>query len=237
MPDVVGIDRAFDYVVPTSWEADGRAEWSSWGRWFGSCSQADGSTAGSPPSRWSLESGVRLVELVNWWMVRRRTARPGRVGGVALGRSPGGLPAGGPPERPSRPRRTSASCPSRRPREQATMRLTGVATVESHPMTTAGCCPKAVAAARCPDPRYVPSRHLPWRCAGRGLGGARPRRVGGGSRGCDGRRHPVSRMDADAGSRCRCRDRRTRRAVQGGTHPGVARAGRSRTGVGRVCPR
>ena len=26
LPDVVGIDREFDYVVPTGWEADGRAD-------------------------------------------------------------------------------------------------------------------------------------------------------------------------------------------------------------------
>ena len=26
LPDVIGIDREFDYVVPVDWETDGRAE-------------------------------------------------------------------------------------------------------------------------------------------------------------------------------------------------------------------
>ena len=107
-------------------------------------------------------------------------------------------------------------------------------------MTTAWVLPLLPVAAATPRSSLPtrPARHLAVALRRAGLGGARPRRVGGGSRGCDGRRHPVSRMDADAGSRCCCRDRRTRRAVQGGTHPGVARSrGRSRTGASGGCAR
>jgi primosomal protein N' (replication factor Y) len=64
LPDVVGIDRAFDYVVPTSWEADGRA-----GRVVvGSMVRVP--LAGRRVDGWVTaievepESGVRLVELV-----------------------------------------------------------------------------------------------------------------------------------------------------------------------------
>ncbi len=64
LPDVVGIDRAFDYVVPTSWEADGRAERIVVG------SMVRIPLAGRRVDGWVTaikvepESGVRLVELV-----------------------------------------------------------------------------------------------------------------------------------------------------------------------------
>ncbi len=64
LPDVVGIDRAFDYVVPTSWEADGRAERVVVG------SMVRIPLAGRRVDGWVTavevepESGVRLVELV-----------------------------------------------------------------------------------------------------------------------------------------------------------------------------
>ena len=64
LPDVVGIDRAFDYVVPTSWEADGRAERVVVG------SMVRVPLAGRRVDGWVTaievkpESGVRLVELV-----------------------------------------------------------------------------------------------------------------------------------------------------------------------------
>ncbi len=64
LPDVVGIDRAFDYVVPTSWEADGRAERVVVG------SMVRIPLAGRRVDGWITavevepESGVRLVELV-----------------------------------------------------------------------------------------------------------------------------------------------------------------------------
>jgi primosomal protein N' (replication factor Y) len=64
LPDVVGIDRAFDYVVPTSWEADGRAERVVVG------SMVRVPLAGRRVDGWVTaievepEPGVRLVELV-----------------------------------------------------------------------------------------------------------------------------------------------------------------------------
>ena len=64
LPDVVGIDRAFDYVVPTSWEADGRAERVVVG------SMVRIPLAGRRVDGWVTaievepEPGVRLVELV-----------------------------------------------------------------------------------------------------------------------------------------------------------------------------
>ena len=64
LPDVVGIDRAFDYVVPTSWEADGRADRVVVG------SMVRIPLAGRRVDGWVTavevepESGVRLVELV-----------------------------------------------------------------------------------------------------------------------------------------------------------------------------
>ena len=64
LPDVVGIDRAFDYVVPTSWEPDGRAERVVVG------SMVRVPLAGRRVDGWVTaievepESGVRLVELV-----------------------------------------------------------------------------------------------------------------------------------------------------------------------------
>ena len=64
LPDVVGIDRAFDYFVPTSWEADGRAERVVVG------SMVRIPLAGRRVDGWVTaievepESGVRLVELV-----------------------------------------------------------------------------------------------------------------------------------------------------------------------------
>ena len=64
LPDVVGIDRAFDYVVPTFWEADGRAERVVVG------SMVRIPLAGRRVDGWVTaievepESGVRLVELV-----------------------------------------------------------------------------------------------------------------------------------------------------------------------------
>ncbi len=64
LPDVVGIDRAFDYVVPTSWEADGRAERVVVG------SMVRIPLAGRRVDGWVTavevepEFGVRLVELV-----------------------------------------------------------------------------------------------------------------------------------------------------------------------------
>ena len=64
LPDVVGIDRAFDYVVPTSWEPDGRAERVVVG------SMVRIPLAGRRVDGWVTaievepESGVRLVELV-----------------------------------------------------------------------------------------------------------------------------------------------------------------------------
>ena len=64
LPDVVGIDRAFDYVVPTSWEADGRAERVVVG------SMVRIPLAGRRVDGWVTaievepELGVRLVELV-----------------------------------------------------------------------------------------------------------------------------------------------------------------------------
>ena len=64
LPDVVCIDRAFDYVVPTSWEADGRAERVVVG------SMVRIPLAGRRVDGWVTavevepESGVRLVELV-----------------------------------------------------------------------------------------------------------------------------------------------------------------------------
>ncbi len=64
LPDVVGIDRAFDYVVPTSWEADGRAERVVVG------SMVRIPLAGRRVDGWVTavevepESGVRLAELV-----------------------------------------------------------------------------------------------------------------------------------------------------------------------------
>ena len=64
LPDVVGIDRAFDYLVPTSWEADGRAERVVVG------SMVRIPLAGRRVDGWVTavevepESGVRLVELV-----------------------------------------------------------------------------------------------------------------------------------------------------------------------------
>ena len=64
LPDVVGIDRAFDYVVPTSWEADGRAERVVVG------SMVRVPLAGRRVDGWVTaievepEPGLRLVELV-----------------------------------------------------------------------------------------------------------------------------------------------------------------------------
>ena len=118
LPDVVGIDRAFDYVVPTSWEADGRAERVVVG------SMVRIPLAGRRVDGWVTaievkpESGVRLVELVKlrgmgpsselldlagwaaWrWAGRRvaflRAASPERMVAAAAKRRPGDpVPAG-----------------------------------------------------------------------------------------------------------------------------------------------
>ncbi len=64
LPDVIGIDREFDYVVPTSWEADGRAERVVVG------AMVRVPLAGRRVDGWVTtmevepEPGVRLVELV-----------------------------------------------------------------------------------------------------------------------------------------------------------------------------
>ncbi|MEO0495129.1 MAG: hypothetical protein AAF081_17115 [Actinomycetota bacterium] len=111
LPDVVGIDREFDYVVPTAWEADGRAERVAVG------AMVRVPLAGRRIAGWVTavdvdpEPGVRLVELAKlsgagpsadlldlagwaaWrWAGRRvaflRAASPERMVAAAAGRRP-----------------------------------------------------------------------------------------------------------------------------------------------------